>query len=59
MAHHDVIVLCDECSRCLVKEMGMHPVATAEEAMSLAFKLKGKDATVAAIPDGVSVIVSG
>jgi hypothetical protein len=39
--------------------MGMHPVATAEEAMSLAFKLKGKDATVAAIPDGVSVIVSG
>ncbi len=59
MAHHDVIVLCDECSRRLVKEMGMHPVATADEAMSLAFKLKGKDATVAAIPDGVSVIVSG
>lgn len=59
MAHHDVIVLCDECSRGLVKEMGMHPVATADEAMSLAFKLKGKNATVAAIPDGVSVIVKG
>ena len=59
MAHHDVIVLCDECSRGLVKEMGMYPVATADEAMSLAFKLKGEMATVAAIPDGVSVIVNG
>jgi nickel-dependent lactate racemase len=59
MAHHDVIVLCDECSRGLINKMGMHAVATPEEAMSLAFKLKGKNATVAAIPDGVSVIVSG
>ncbi|MCR4573611.1 MAG: nickel-dependent lactate racemase [Lentisphaeria bacterium] len=59
MAHHDVIVLCDECSRGLVKEMGMYPVATTDEAMSLAFKLKGETATVAAIPDGVSVIVNG
>ncbi|MBR6060403.1 MAG: nickel-dependent lactate racemase [Victivallales bacterium] len=59
MAHHDVIVLCDECSRGLVKEMGMYPVATPDEAMSLAFKLKGEMATVAAIPDGVSVIVNG
>ncbi len=59
MAHHDVIVLCDECSRDLINKMGMHAVATPEEAMSLAFKLKGKNATVAAIPDGVSVIVSG
>jgi nickel-dependent lactate racemase len=59
MAHHDVIVLCDECSRDLINKMGMHAVATPEEAMSLAFKLKGKNATVAAIPDGVSVIVKG
>ncbi|MBP5673007.1 MAG: nickel-dependent lactate racemase [Victivallales bacterium] len=59
MAHHDVIVLCDECSRGLVKEMGMYPVATPDDAMSLAFKLKGETATVAAIPDGVSVIVNG
>ncbi|MBQ9447856.1 MAG: nickel-dependent lactate racemase [Victivallales bacterium] len=59
MAHHDVIVLCDECSRGLINKMGMHAVATPEEAMSLAFKLKGKNATVAVIPDGVSVIVSG
>jgi nickel-dependent lactate racemase len=39
-----------------VKKCNMIPAANADEAMEIAYRLKGKDAKVVVIPDGVSVL---
>jgi nickel-dependent lactate racemase len=39
-----------------VRKANMIPAASADEAMEIAYKLKGKDARVVVIPDGVSVM---
>lgn len=52
-----VIMVTDMCSPEMIKEMHMEHAYTFEEALQRAFELKGKDAGVAVIPDGVSVIV--
>ncbi len=52
-----VILVTDMCNPGMVKAMHMEHASSFEEALDKAFKLKGEDAKVAVIPDGVSVIV--
>lgn len=42
----------DLCDHQMIKDMHMTPVNTLEEALKLAFEMKGADAKVAVIPDG-------
>ena len=52
-----VIMVTDMCDEKLITEMHMEHAKTFDEALKRAFEIKGKDATVSLIPDGVSVIV--
>lgn len=52
-----VIMVTDMCSPRMIKEMHMEHAATFEEALRRAFEIKGNNASVTVIPDGVSVIV--
>lgn len=45
------------CDPEMIKSMHMEHASTFEEALKRAYEIKGKDAKVAVIPDGVSVIV--
>ncbi|KAB3526345.1 nickel-dependent lactate racemase [Alkaliphilus serpentinus] len=54
---HKVILVTDQCDSKMVTDMHMLHAYTLEEAMKMAFEIKGKDASVTVIPDGVSVIV--
>ncbi|MDD5697728.1 MAG: nickel-dependent lactate racemase [Victivallaceae bacterium] len=53
-----VILVTDQYDPEMIKAMHMEPAFTIQEALAGAFGLKGKDAAIAVIPDGVSVIVS-
>ena len=48
----------DLCDHQMLRDMHMTPVNTIEEALELAFKMKGADAKVAVIPDGLGVVVA-
>ncbi|CEN22971.1 MAG: nickel-dependent lactate racemase [Paeniclostridium sp.] len=52
-----VIMVTDLCDPRMIKNMHMKHASSFEEALQMAFDIKGKDAKVAVIPDGVSVIV--
>ncbi|MFQ9309029.1 MAG: nickel-dependent lactate racemase [Paraclostridium sordellii] len=52
-----VIMVTDLCNPQMIKNMHMKHASRFEEALQMAFDIKGKDAKVAVIPDGVSVIV--
>ena len=52
-----VIMVTDECDPQMIKNMHMKHAYNFEEALNLAYEIKGKDAKVVVIPDGVSVIV--
>ena len=52
-----VIMVTDMCDEQLILGMHMEHAKTFDEALSRAFDIKGKNATVSLIPDGVSVIV--
>lgn len=52
-----VILVTDMCDPKMIKNMHMDHAYTFNEALEKAYELKGKDAKVAVIPDGVSVIV--
>lgn len=54
---HKIILVTDQCSPKMVTDMHMLHAYTLEEALEKAFEIKGNDATVTVIPDGVSVIV--
>ncbi len=54
---YKVILVTDQCDPQMIKNMHMDHAYTFEEAMEKALKIKGKDAKITAIPDGVSVIV--
>lgn len=54
---HTVIVCSDKLAPELVKKAHMVPAGTPAEALEKAFAIKGKDASVVVIPDGVSVMV--
>ena len=52
-----VIMVTDRCDPEMIKAMHMKHAYTIDEALTAAYKLKGKGVGVAVIPDGVSVIV--
>ena len=51
-----VIMYAPECPQDMLREMMVEPAASPEDALAKAFALRGKDAKVAVLPDGVSVI---
>ena len=57
LSKHKVIMVTDICDNRLIIGMHMEHAKTFDEALSRAFEIKGKNAAVSLIPDGVSVIV--
>lgn len=55
---HTVILVTDMCDPKLIEDMHLKHAGSFEEALDMAFRLKGKDAKVAVIVDGVSAIVN-
>lgn len=58
LAHHKVILVSDLVDPQLVKDMHMDLATSVDEALQKAFEIKGKDAKVAVIPDGLGVVVN-
>jgi len=52
-----VILVTDMCDPEMIKKMHMQHAFVFEEALERAFEIKGLDATISVIPDGVSVVV--
>ena len=52
-----VIFVTDMCDPEMIKKMHMQHASTFEEALERALEIKGEDATISVIPDGVSVVV--
>ena len=57
LSKYTVILVTDICDSEMIKSMHMQHASSLNEALDMAFDLQGKDAKIAAIPDGVSVIV--
>ncbi|QZY53742.1 nickel-dependent lactate racemase [Crassaminicella profunda] len=57
LSKYTVIMVTDLCDPEMIKAMHMEHAYTFEEALIRAFAIKGEDAKVGIIPDGVSVIV--
>ena len=57
LSKHKIIMVTDMCDEQLILGMHMEHAKTFEEALRRAFEIKGKNATVSLIPNGVSVIV--
>ena len=53
---YKVIVVTKDCDHTMLQKMGMQTASTIEEALQKARSILGNDATLAVIPDGVSVI---
>ncbi|MEA4971788.1 MAG: nickel-dependent lactate racemase [Candidatus Metalachnospira sp.] len=53
---HKLILVTTFLDHELVKKANMIPASTPDEALEIAYKLKGKDAKVVIVPDGVSVL---
>ena len=58
LTHHPVIVVTDQCDPKLIKDMKLLHAYSLEEALDQAYAIKGKEAKINVIPDGVSVIVN-
>ena len=54
---HTVILVSDLCDPEMIKNMHMQHAYTFEEALKRAFEIKGSDADITVIPDGVGVVV--
>lgn len=54
---HKMILVTDRLDPALVRKINMIPARTPDEALAIAYDLKGKDASVVVIPDGVSVLL--
>lgn len=54
---HTVIMVTDQCDAQMIRDMHMEHSESVEDALKRAYDLKGDAASVAVIPDGVSVIV--
>ncbi|WP_026883915.1 nickel-dependent lactate racemase [Clostridium akagii] len=54
---HQVIIVTDMCNPKIIKNMHMEHAYTFDEALNMAFKIKGEHAKVTLIKDGVSSIV--
>ncbi|TDT51951.1 nickel-dependent lactate racemase [Fonticella tunisiensis] len=57
LTKHKVIMVTDMCDPILIKNMHMEHAYTIDEALERAYALKGRDAKITVIPDGISVIV--
>lgn len=55
---YTVIMVTDLCDPQMIKDMHMEHAHSFEEALEKAYEIKGRDAKVTVIPDGVSVIIS-
>lgn len=53
---HKIILVTDQLEEELIRTINMIPAKTPDEALQIAYELKGKDASVVVIPDGVAVI---
>lgn len=56
MLKHKIILVTDNLDDELVKRLNMIPAKTPQEALDMAYSIKGNDASVVVIPDGVAVI---
>lgn len=56
MQHKVIYVMCEQ-YRKMAQEMGFQVAADVNEALEMALQEKGRDAHIAVIPDGVSVMV--
>lgn len=54
---HTVIMVTDKCDKNMIESMHMKHTSNFDDALNIAFDMKGKDSKVVVIPDGVSVIV--
>ena len=54
---HTVILVTDMCDPKIINKMHMQHAATFEKALERAFYIRGNDATISVIPDGVSVVI--
>ena len=54
---YTVIMVTNQCDPEMITNMHMKHAYNFEEALNMAYEIKGKNAKVAVIPDGVSVIV--
>jgi nickel-dependent lactate racemase len=54
---HTVFIVTDQCDKKMIEDMHIKHAYTVTEALEKAFQIKGKDASITVIPDGVSVIV--
>lgn len=54
---HTVILVSDLCDPDMIKKMHMQHAYTFKEALKRAFEIKGSDADITVIPDGVGVVV--
>lgn len=54
---HEVILVTTYLDHELVRRANMIPASTPDEALAIAYGLKGKDARVVVIPDGVAVLI--
>lgn len=57
LSNYKVIIVTDMCDPEMIRKMHMEHAKTFDAALARAFELKGRNATVSLIPDGVSVIV--
>ena len=53
---HTIILVTDQLDPELVRRINMIPAKTPDEALQIAYGIKGRDASVVVIPDGVAVI---
>ncbi len=53
---HRIILVTDGIDEDTVRRVNMIPAKTADEALEMAYKIKGRSASVVAIPDGVAVM---
>lgn len=57
LCNYTVIMVTDMCDPDMIKSMHMKHANTFEEALEMAYKIKGQDAEVVVIPNGVGVVV--
>lgn len=55
---HKVILVTEGVEAEMIERCNMIPARTPDEALEIAYGIKGRDARVVVIPDGVSVLVS-
>ena len=57
LMNYTVIMVTDQCDHAMLKNFGIMPASTMEEAQALAEDIAGAEAKYTVIPDGVAVIV--